>query len=229
MGRFALVAMSLVAVACSELAADGSGAPGADEPSSAGPQLTVLEGHIVGDADHPGYTVQVPDGWSTDDGKFIVQDGPHVLGLSVWDVGEVPRNPCHWRGTETTPGPSVGELIEALTSQRLRDATAPTDVMLAGREGQYLELSVPEDLIVTDDSDFRGCDDPGNGHHDFVSWWGKDEGARWQQVAGQIDRVWVLDVDGQTLLVDATYSPDTSASDREELDQVVASLRFAEA
>jgi hypothetical protein len=38
--------------------------------------------------------------------------------------------------------------------------------------------------------------------------------------------VWVLDIDGQTLLVDATYTPDTSAADRAELEQVVGSLRF---
>lgn len=200
-----------------------------DAPSSAGPWLTVLDGRIVGDDDHPGYTVKVPDGWSTENGRFIVEEGRDALGMSVWDVGEVPRHPCHWRGTETTPGSSVGDLVEALTSQRLRNATAPTDVTLAGHEGRYLDLSVSEDWIATGDSDFRGCDDPGNGHHDFVSWWGRDGGERWQQIAGQIDRLWVLDVDGQTLLVDATYSPDTSASDREELEQVVVSLRFVEA
>ena len=58
---------------------------------------------------------------------------------------------------------------------------------------------------------------------------GRDAGDRCQQVAGQVDRLWVLDVEGQTLLVDATYTPATSEADREELDQVVASLRFADA
>ena len=57
---------------------------------------------------------------------------------------------------------------------------------------------------------------------------GKDAGQRYQQVAGQVDRLWILHVEGQTLLVDATYSLDTSAADREELEHVVASLRFIE-
>jgi hypothetical protein len=116
--------------------------------------------------------------------------------------------------------------VQVLGSQALRNASAPTDVTLAGHDGQYLELTVPADAVVTADGDFEGCDDPGDGHHDFVSWLGKDEGERYALVAGQVDRVWVLEVGDQTLLVDATYSPDTSAADRAELEEVVASLTF---
>jgi hypothetical protein len=159
----------------------------------------------------------------------MVRDGPGVLGMSVWDVRTVPAHPCEWKGTEVDAGSTVEELVDALGSQALRDASASTDVTLAGHDGQYLELTVPADAVVTGDADFEGCDDPGNGHHDFVSWWGTDEGERFAQVAGQVDRVWVLDVGDQTLLVDATYSPDTSAADRAELEEVVASLTFLDA
>ena len=48
----------------------------------------------------------------------------------------------------------------------------------------------------------------------------------YQQVAGQIDRLWVLDVDGQRLVIDATYSPDATDADRAEQVQVLESLRF---
>jgi hypothetical protein len=221
---FAVTATLFLSAACSGTATERLAGTSTPTPSAAASGATTLEGHIVGDSDHPGYTVEVPDGWSTEDGGFIVKEGPDALGLSVWDVGEVPRHPCRWQGTETEPGPTVDDLVEVLTSQRLRDATAPSEVMLAGHEGLYLEWSVPDDWIVTGDSAFQGCDDAG----DFVSWWGKDAGQRYQQVAGQVDRLWILDVEGQTLLVDATYSPDTSAADREELEHVVASLRFIE-
>ena len=46
-------------------------------------------------------------------------------------------------------------------------------------------------------------------------------------MAGQVDRLWVLNVNGQRLLVDATYSPDTTAAERDSLDQVAESLRFS--
>jgi hypothetical protein len=82
-------------------------------------------------------------------------------------------------------------------------------------------------MVITGDADFEGCDvQPSNGHRDFVSWTGNGEGERYQQVAGQVDMLWVLDVDGQRLVVDATYAPDTTETDRTELGQVVTSLRF---
>ena len=224
-----VLATSLAAVACSGTPTTEPASESAPGSSSAAPSGTVLEGRIVGDADHSGYTVEVPDGWSTEDGGFMVQRGPSVLGLSVWDVEIVPAHPCRWRGIVNDAGSTVDDLVDLLVSQPLRDPTEPVDVTLAGHAGQYLELSVPDGWVVTGDGEFEGCDSGGDGFADFVSWWGRDSGERYQQVAGQVDRIWVLDVDGRTLLVDATYSPDVSAADLEELDQVVGSLRFAEA
>lgn len=224
-GWFA-IAMVLAANACSEATTEGPQDPGSESSSPVERALTSLDGHIVGDADHPGYAVEVPDGWSTADGGFMVKSGADVVGMSVWDVAQVPGHPCHWKRTMSPVGPTVDDLVDALSSQQLRDATQPSDITLAGHHGRYLELSVPSDWIVTGDANFKGCDDPGNGHQDFVSWLGRDAGDRWQQVAGQVDRIWVLEVDGQTLLVDATYTPATSEAVREELDQVVSSLRF---
>ena len=41
-----------------------------------------------------------------------------------------------------------------------------------------------------------------------------------------VDRLWILDVDGERLVVDAMYMPTTYASDRAELWQVMESIRF---
>ena len=74
----------------------------------------------------------------------------------------------------------------------------------------------------------QGCDVfPSNGHRDFVSWFSNGDGERYEQVAGQVDRLWVLNVNGQRLVVDATYSPDTTQAQRRELGQIAKSLRFA--
>jgi hypothetical protein len=51
-------------------------------------------------------------------------------------------------------------------------------------------------------------------------------GTRYEQVPGQVDRLWVLNVNGQRLVVDATYSPDTTKADRAELGAIVKALRF---
>jgi hypothetical protein len=197
-------------------------APGASDALSG---LRSLAGKVVGAGSHPGYAVEVPEGWSIDDGRFIIKQGPIVMGISAWDVGQVPRDPCQWSSTLEDPGPSIGDLVAALVAQAQRDASEPTDVLLAGYPGRYLEWSVPEDAVVTGDGDFEGCDVQ-EGHADFVSWFGDGYGERWQQVAGQVDRLWVVDIDGDRLVIDATYSPDATDVDRAELERVVASLRF---
>ena len=195
--------------------------------SSTDPAIRSIDGSVFGTGDYPSYTVQAFPGWSSPDGHFVIKTSSEVFGPSVWDVSLVARNPCHWRGNLVDPGPTVDDLVAALVAQPMRNATTPTDVTLGGYRGQYLEWSVPADMVVTGDADFQGCDvEPSNGHLDFVSWLGDGEGERYQQVAGQVDRLWILDVGGQRLVIDATYSPDTTEADRDELGRVAESLRF---
>ncbi len=181
-----------------------------------------------------GYTVVVPAGWF-DLGAAFVDKYPEtgqrrpVLGLSVWDVGQVVRDPCHWQGQEFDPGPSVENLVAAFVAQKMRNATTPTDATLGGYAGKYLEWSVPADMKSSTWTDFDTCDLGSDGvDRDFVSWFAKDdtENDRYEEVPGQVDRLWVLDVKGQRLVVDATYSPDTSQADRAALSRVVNSIRF---
>jgi hypothetical protein len=183
---------------------------------------------VVGSGSYPEYTVVVPKGWFELDGRFIITGATRpVLGISVWDVGEVFHDPCHWQGQGFDPGPSVADLVAALVAQPTRNATMPTEVTLARYAGKYIEWSVPADLKSSTWTDFDACDiEPSDGHHNFVSWLGNGMGERYEQVPGQVDRLWVLDVKGQRLVVDATYSPDTSQGDRAALAQVVGSLRF---
>lgn len=197
-------------------------------PIDAGPHA----GRVLGGGSYPGYTVVVPAGWYEDRGYFTLKyphsdvHGP-VLGISVWDVGQVFRDPCHWTDQAADPGPGVANLVAALVAQPMRNATTPTDVTLAGYRGQYLEWSVPADLKSSTWGGFDACDvEPYSGNHDFASWLGNGLGERYQAAPGQVDRLWVLDVKGQRLVVDATYSPDTPQEDRVELGQLVESLRF---
>jgi hypothetical protein len=203
---------------------------------SSGPAVTALTAGtqtalVMGSGSYPGYTVLVPPGWFDQGDRFTIKypitgtPGP-VLGLSVWDVGQVFRDPCHWEGQGFDPGPGVDNLVAALVAQKMRNASKPTDVTLAGYKGKYLELSVPAGMKSTTWTDFDGCDTDDAGNATFFSWLGNGLGARYEVVAGQVDRVWVLDVRGQRLVVDATYSPDTSQADRAQLEQVVDSLRF---
>jgi hypothetical protein len=202
----------------------------ASAPSTAAASATdvaprTVKGEVLGGGDYPGYSVVIPAGWSSD-GTFTVKPGP-VIGFSVWDVQRVPTDPCHPLTSMREPGPTVDDLVEALAAQATRNASKPTAVTVDGHAGQYLEWSVPRDAVVVGDDDFGGCDVQSNGHLDFVSWLARGgDGERYQQEPGQVDRLWILDVDGQRLVADATYSLATTQAARDELDSVAASLTF---
>jgi hypothetical protein len=185
-----------------------------------------VAGTPLGAADNPGYTVEIAAAGWTSDGTFTVKKPGPVMGFSVWDVGQVPTDPCHPLTTMRDPGPTLDDLVTALVAQKSRDTSKPKAVTLDGFAGKYLEWSVPRDAKVVGDSDFVGCDAQDNGHLDFVSWLADGHGERYQQEAGQVDQLWILDVDGHRLLADATYSLKSTDAARRELAAVAASLEF---
>jgi hypothetical protein len=199
---------------------------GSDEVPAAPPATVGLAGDILGDSQLRGFVVAAPQGWSTTDG--ITMEGPNadVLEMSVWDVGKVPSDPCHWDQSMHRAGGTVDKVVASIRAQQLRHATEPVDITLAGYEGSYLELHVPTDMIVHGDADFKGCDERANGHTDFVNWIARSGAESYETVPGQVDMLWVIEVDGRPLVVDATYSPDASAEQVRELESVVESIRF---
>ena len=223
------MAVGLLASACAP--ASHTPTSSAGTAAAATPTLAVRQtAQVIGAAGtYPTYTVTVPSDWSNL-GNFVIKyasnsDG-RVVGLSVWDVGLVYHDPCRWQGQGFDPGPSVDDLVAALVAQKMRNATTPTDVTLAGYSGKYFEWSVPADLKMSTLGEFDACDVTPDGDHNFNSWLVGTDGYRYEQVPGQVDRLWVLDVNGQRLVVDATYSPNTSDADRTQLNRAVSSLQF---
>ena len=129
-------------------------------------------------------------------------------------------DPCAWESTRPDdPAASLDELVAALSAQASRDATAPVDVTVGGYPGKMLTLHVPEDAVFTDcdGGEFRtliAVSDSGDEHSYF------------QQGPGQIDEVWVVDVDGTLFFFDAGYFADTPAEDVEEMRAMVESATF---
>ncbi len=161
----------------------------------------------------PDALVEVPSGF--DDGAewyVLSHDDDAFLGL--WTVGQVQRDAClRPLHDYFTPGPSVEDLADALVAQKSTGASAPKPVTLAGYQGLYVELASPRDLSRCDRT-------PGL--------WG-DPGGRGIYSDSQIDRVWILDVDGQRLVVNAAHGPTSTASERDNLTSMVESLEFVSA
>jgi hypothetical protein len=176
-----------------------------------------------GPAELPPILITVPEGWSRYANWALFADPQDAEGgtddniaLMFWDVGGVYGHPCSSRGTLFDPGPTVDALAAALVDIPLRNATVPTDVTVDGYAGKYLEWSVPGE------ADFSECDT-----NDYVSWTAKGWASeRYQQAPGQVDQLWIVGVEGVRLVINAFYMPWTTGADREELQEVVESIRF---
>lgn len=194
------------------------------EQLDAGTYVLDLDAWASGVERYPNVTIMLPDGWANIDslGVNTGQGGPHWMGITFWDVGEVFAHPCQWKGKMIQPGPTAADLATVLAERPLRDATEPVDVVVDGYAGKEMEWSVPDHI------DFSTCD-TFEGDNFFESWdaaagsWASD---RYQQGPGQVDRLWILDVNGERLVIDAMYMPSTDAKDRAELGQVMESIRF---
>lgn len=136
-------------------------------------------------------------------------------------------DPCHWSTTTPKkPATTVDKVVAALTTQkeRNRGVPVPVDVTLDGYAGKKVTLHVPADYTVASEGKFVVCD-----QEKFASWGSSSEPgipARYQQFPGQIDEVWVVDIDGQAAVIDGMYFPETPAETVAELRAIINSIDF---
>jgi hypothetical protein len=178
----------------------------------------------------PKAVITVPEGWSISNGFALLghAGSPAQLAVTIWNVVDVYANGCHWAGPMIHPGPTVDELAAVLAARPLRNATAPVAVSLGGYQGKYLQWSVPADIrFDAVRQSFPDCDiGTDNGVAGYFKSWTDADGDRYQQGPGQVDRLWILAIEGHRLLVDATYMPAATEQDRAELAEVVNSIVF---
>jgi hypothetical protein len=126
-------------------------------------------------------------------------------------------DPCKYQSTRPdTPATTVDEIAAALAAQASRDASEPVDVMVGGYAGKAMALQVP------DDADFSSCEE------EFFATFGttNDSLARYQQGPGQIDDIYIVDVDGTIVIIDAMYRPSTPAELVDEMRGIMESATF---
>jgi hypothetical protein len=113
-----------------------------------------------------------------------------------------------------TAGASVDSLAHALVEQTVTVATEPRPAALAGYDGLYLELTTPATAR-------EACGG------DPVNYWdSKDAGTRWSVTPGMVERVWILNVDGQPMVVGVAVPPSASERQVNRLAAVAKTARF---
>ena len=197
---------------------------------------------VVTDADQPvQVTVDIASaGWSKLAGLSAVSkdddglDAPETVGGALlawsWPVGtgiNVYGDPCHWTTTiPETPATTPDEIAAAFAEQASTDATAPVDVTIGGFAAKAITLSVPMSFDLPDatrEEKFGDCD---NDVFAFYGAAGESGEARNAQGAGQIDELWILDVNGSIVILDAALSPATPAEFVDEIRSMAESATF---
>jgi hypothetical protein len=246
LGAAAVVAVLLIG---SNLLGSGSPAPGgapaaSEAPSEPAPSTSptgAAEGSLPvgapfvwsdGSGDAVPVTVTPPaPGWSGETGWFALgmnQDsGPpnevYVLLFSTGTAWTVPGDACHMESTlPDTPSATIDELVAAFSAQTPGDASEPVDITVDGHAGQSITLRVPSDV------DFADCDfgsyclflDPG------IDAPLVDACARPLQGPGQVEELWIVEVDGNLVVIDAASWEETPAELVDEQHAMIDSITF---
>jgi hypothetical protein len=134
------------------------------------------------------------------------------LGLGFWIVENLPVDGCRPDLGEMDPpvGPSSTDLAAALVSQPGYDTVGPVPTTVSGFDGSYLELTG------------RGIPDGGCS---LRTTWQAGSNTRVSSHR-EHDEIWVLDVDGVRLVVNAFALPSAPDDRRAELRAMVESIRI---
>jgi hypothetical protein len=175
------------------------------------------------------YVGKDPEG--VDDGTDSPESNGAVLIAWSWPAGtgfNVYGDPCGWSTTiPATPATTPDEIAEAFTSQAQTEPTAPVDVTVGGYAGKVLTLTVPmsyhQEPDVSRDVEFADCDQGLFGYYAAET---EPTPSRNVQGPGQIDELWILDVNGSIVILDGFYGPATPAEVIEEIRAMAESATF---
>jgi hypothetical protein len=185
----------------------------ADDPAPLEPGRYAIP--FIGAADNaPWGEIKVPAGWGQD--RLLLATGPdldpHLRRVELLVVDRVASNPCG--GLMRPVQPEVAEIVVALTNQRTVRPSGARPVSIDGYSGQRVRFQVPSGPRV---------DQCGPSLTPF--------GVGSSTVAvfpGWTYRVWVLDVEGEPLVILAAHGPETTPTELAALTDMVEGMRFIE-
>ncbi len=174
-------------------------------------------------------TFDVPAGWFGHESWFVYNEAAADVSDFVVDsagsalvpyelnepITRTYLDPCD-RGAAEAVGPTVDELVTALSNEKHRAViSGPTDITVSGYAGKTIEIG-PADAI-----DPASC----TGGH-LVLWATRSGGERWIQ-PDLVQTIWIIDVDGQRVLIEGNHGPNTSAADQADLQAMMESIEIS--
>jgi len=183
-----------------------------------------------------GVTVNLPMGWEAAGSSMYLKRasaGPVGLSIGAYSIEHVNTCPCRWASptyTDTAYPHTAAGLALALSAFWGQDpnqvpffsnstiapiSSRPRPTAIGSHSAWYVEVLVPSVL------DFSQCD-----AGQLVLWESADGSVRLGSGPGEIDRLWVVDLDSAPVVIDATLPLLAASSDRAELQAIVDSVRI---
>ena len=165
-----------------------------------------------------GVTVAVPSGgWSSNDGWVVIgprgNEEPDGMAIRFYSASNLFENPASPADGYVEVGPSGADLVQAILDHPVLEATGPTDVTIDGHEGQMVELTIPADAEMTSEGQYLLFAEPTGGQV-------------WGWAPGQTFDLYIVEVDGERLSLDAFHFADTPEDDLAAQRAVVDSIQF---
>jgi hypothetical protein len=164
--------------------------------------------------------VQAPKGYQNIGGWTFVTGEPfRAMGFVTAD--RVPPDPCGSEGhskfeAAVDPGPSVEDLADALVAQEGAVTSKPVPVTVDGHQGLYLTYQVGKGI------DVAKCEAQA---FDIFS---TGPGAWYLETARERAAIWILEVDGERLVLSWVAFPGVTGAQTREMTAMVDSARFVE-
>jgi len=189
--------------------ADFPGFPGAPKPVSPGI-------YDLGPDFPVSVSFAVPAGWLScvnNAGLLCSADG--VREVNIFIVTNVVAEPCDpTKHLDPAVGPTVDDLVTAISSLPWSAVTSPTDITVDGFRGKEFEVTTPT----------------------WPSCWGSDHPGWWETVhsgsaigeaPGERIQLRILDVDGTRVVIAGSYLPGTtSPQNLAEINAIIDSVRI---
>lgn len=230
--KVAMAALAVIAVAGIGLAimrpsggvgGDGRSLAPSPSPTATPMSLPIVDGLALRAGSYSlngfpvGLTFTISDGWSACSLSAVEQGicrqapsaAANVVGVAFLDVVNVAASQCSTTLLDPAVGPTVEDLVTAISGMEGLSVSTPQDVSVDGYPGKVLTVAAPETMP-------ESCDLATWATAGRVNGIGVDE----------INEVRIVDVDGERIFIAMAYFNTHSADVRASLRQVVDTIQL---
>jgi hypothetical protein len=171
--------------------------------------------YVITDVPPFNIMITVPDGWEKLSVPAMIWASNNAVNLGFWTIEDVYADPCAIDLGMLDPplGPSV-DLVTAFAALPGMETTPPQDVAVDGYPAKYIELGGPTERDECVDG--------------VAFLWNTPSGDEVPApgAGNNPDRLWIVDVAGNRLVIGSRHSEETSPEQYAELEQILESIQI---